>query len=104
MADSLLLNEVTSGVARVVGRDCGLGKSVKFDFGADGVVFIDARSVPNVVDNIDRPADCTLKQSIADFLLMSEGKLDSTIAFLRGRLKIEGDLGIAMRLDSVLKS
>ena len=97
------LRLVTDGLKAAVGTDCGLGKKVKFDFGQDGVVLIDATVSPNVVDNVDRPADCTLKQSIEDFALMSEGKLDSTQAFMSGRLKIDGDMGLAMRLDTVLK-
>jgi len=98
------LRLVTEGLRDAVGADCGLGKKVKFDFGQDGVVVIDASVTPNVVDNVDRPTDCTLKQSIEDFALMSEGKLDSTLAFMSGRLKIEGDMGLAMRIDQAMKT
>jgi putative sterol carrier protein len=97
------LAEITAGLAKAVGSDCGLGKKVKFDFGSAGVVMIDATSVPNVVCNADEAADCTLRQTLEDFVLMSQGKLDSTAAFMQGRLKVDGDMSIAMRLDSVLK-
>jgi putative sterol carrier protein len=96
------LSLVTAGLKEAVGEDCGLGKVVKFDFGADGVVVIDATQVPNIVDNVDRSADCTLKQTIDDFAAMSDGTLNSTQALMTGRLKIDGDMGVAMRLDSVL--
>ena len=96
------LAQVTAGLREAVGEDCGLGAVVKFDFGPDGVVVIDAVSVPNIVDNDDRPAQCTLKQSIADFAAMSEGTLNSTQAVMTGRLRIEGDMGLAMRLDGAL--
>jgi putative sterol carrier protein len=33
---------------------------------------------------------------------MSEGRLGSAQAMMTGRLKIEGDMGLAMRLDSAL--
>jgi 20S proteasome alpha/beta subunit len=55
------LRLVTEGLRAAVGVDCGLGKTVKFDFGGVGVVVIDARVRPNIVDNVDRPADCTLE-------------------------------------------
>lgn len=96
------LEAITSGLRDAVGTDCGLGKTVKFDFGDDGIVFIDATTVPNTVDNDNRAADCTMRQSIEDFIAISEGTLNSTQAFMTGRLKIEGDLSLAMRLDSVL--
>lgn len=96
------LRLVTEGLRDAVGTDCGLGKVVKFDFGEDGVVVIDAARVPNLVDNVDRPADCTLVQSIADFVLMSEGRLNAVTAMVTGRLKIAGDMALAMRLDSAL--
>jgi putative sterol carrier protein len=34
---------------------------------------------------------------------MIDGELDGTAAFMTGKLKIEGDMGIAMKLQSVLK-
>ncbi|WRH76818.1 MAG: SCP2 sterol-binding domain-containing protein [Sphingobium sp.] len=96
------LAQVTAGLKDAVGEDCGLGAVVKFDFGPEGVVVIDATAVPNVVDNEDRPAQCTLKQSIADFAAMSEGTLGAAQAMMTARLKIEGDMGLAMRIDGAL--
>lgn len=103
ITDAEALAEITTELARMVGSDCGLGKKVKFDFGSAGVVMIDATSVPNVVSNADEAADCTLRQTLEDFALMSEGKLDSTAAYMEGRLTIDGDMDIAMQLDNVLK-
>lgn len=97
------LHLVTEGLRTAVGGDCGLGKVIKFDFGEEGVVVIDATVSPNVVHNEAATADCTLKQSIEDFAAMTEGQLDATTAYMSGRLKIEGDMSLAMRLDEVLK-
>ena len=96
------LRLVTEGMLAAVGEDCGLGAVVKFDFGADGVVVIDATVIPNEVTNIDKPAACTLQQSMEDFELMNDGKLDSTQAFMSGRLKVLGDMGLALRIDGAL--
>jgi putative sterol carrier protein len=64
---------------------------------------LDASQVPNLISNDDGEADCTLKISLDDFIAMTQGELDGTSAFMSGRLKIEGDMGIAMKLQSVLK-
>ena len=34
---------------------------------------------------------------------MQSGEMDGTTAFMMGKLKIEGDMGIAMKLQSVLR-
>ena len=96
------LQEITEGMRQRVGEDSGLGARLKFDFGDDGIVFLDATQVPNVISNDDAEADCTLKISMNDFIAMTKGELDGTTAFMMGKLKIEGDMGIAMRLQSVL--
>lgn len=99
----MTLAEITTAMSDRVAAKGGIkGKTVKFDFGPDGCVRIDASGDPAVVDNANSAADCTVKVSMDDFVAMSTGKLDSMSAFMTGKLKIEGDMGIAMQLGSVL--
>jgi len=37
-------------------------------------------------------------------MAMTQGELDGTTAFMSGKLKIEGDMGIAMKLQGVLSA
>lgn len=76
------------------------GKKVKFDFGDDGKIYLDGTA--NTVSNEDAAADTTLKLKLADFVDMAEGRLDPTAAFMQGKLRIEGDMGVAMQLQSVM--
>jgi putative sterol carrier protein len=92
------LEEITERMREAVGSDSGLGKSVKFDFGADGIVRIDG----GTVDNQDQPADCTIQVSKTDFEAMGRGELDPTMAFMSGKLKIQGDMSVAMKLQPLL--
>ena len=39
-----------------------------------------------------------------DLLAMVKGQLDPMAAMMRGRLKIAGDMGVAMKLQSMLRS
>ena len=96
------LDAITEQLRTRVGDDSGLGARVKFDFGGDGVVFIDATANPNTVSNEDIEADCTIAISVADFESLMAGDLDPTTAFMMGKLKVDGDMGIAMKLSSVL--
>lgn len=95
------LDEITEQLRTRVGDDSGLGAKVKFDLGGDGVIFVDAVSSPNTVSNDDGDADCTIAISLEDFETLLAGDLDPTTAFMMGKLKVEGDMGIAMKLSSV---
>lgn len=92
------LEEITDRMREAVGSDSGLGKSVKFDFGSDGVVRIDG----GTVDNQDVAADCVIGVSKSDFEAMGRGELDPTMAFMSGKLKIQGDMSVAMKLQPLL--
>ena len=96
------LEAVTAGLKEKVGEDCGLGSILKFDFGDDGILVLDASQVPNVIGNDDAEAACTIGISLADFIDMADGKLDGTMAFMSGKLKVQGDMGIAMKLGPLL--
>ena len=89
-------------VKEKIGEDCGLGATVKFDFGDDGILFLDATQSPNVVSNDDNDAQCTMVISMENFMEMAAGNLDGTSAFMTGKLKIQGDMGIAMKLGPML--
>ena len=91
------LEEITAKMREAVAGG-GLDQSVKFDLGADGVILLDGTSVSNE----SGPADCTLTLSKADFEAMGRKELDPTMAFMSGRLKIAGDMGVAMKLQPIL--
>jgi putative sterol carrier protein len=47
--------------------------------------------------------DVTMTLNRADFIKMFAGQMNPTSAFMTGRLKIKGDLGLAMKLEKLLK-
>ena len=96
------LEQNTQTIKERVGEDCGLGATLKFDFGDDGVILIDATKVPNEVSNENTDATCTVGCTMSDFESMLSGDLAATTAFMSGKLKIDGDMGIAMKLQNLL--
>jgi putative sterol carrier protein len=95
------LQEATEAVKAKVGTDSGLGATVKFAL-EEGSIYVDAKKVPNVVSNEDKDADCTIRLTLETFSKMLQGDLDATLAYMTGRLKVEGNMGVAMKLSSVL--
>ena len=96
------LDQITEQMRTRVGAGAGLNKSVKFDFGSDGVVRIDDAAKPAVVDNQDLPVDCAVKVTMNDFLEIAAGKQNAQMAFMMGKLKVDGDMSVAMQLGKIL--
>ena len=96
---SYTLEEMTERVRGAVGADSGLGKTLKFDLKGDGVIHIDGGTVTNE----DKPADLTMTIAKDDLVAMGEGKLDATMAFMSGKLKLS-DMGLAMSLQPKMQA
>jgi len=97
------LATITQKITAAVGENSGLGKIVKLDFGDDGKILINAANVPNIVSNEDGPADTTVIVSMDNLKALAQGQLDPMMAFMQGKLKIIGDMGIAQKLVPLLK-
>ena len=76
----------------------GFEHSVKFDTGSDGVIVIDGATVSNT----DAPTDCTVKLSLDDLDSLIAGDLNPTMALMSGKIKVEGDMTVAMALSQLL--
>lgn len=96
------LDAITEQMKARIGAGGNFKKSVKFDFGSDGLVRIDDKVSPAIVDNTDEATDCTVKVSMADFMEIAAGKQNAQMAFMMGKLKVEGDMSVAMQLGSIL--
>ncbi|MGO8687244.1 MAG: SCP2 sterol-binding domain-containing protein [Candidatus Dormibacteria bacterium] len=45
----------------------------------------------------------TISMSAGDFVGLATGKLDPTMAFMTGKLKVRGDMALAMKLQNLLR-
>lgn len=77
--------------------------SVKFDLGADGMLLVDASKRPGVITQGDGEANLilTLSKDLLNGLLA--GTKDPNVAYLTGKLKIKGPMGLAMKLNAFLE-
>lgn len=78
----------------------GFDGVAKFVISGEGAVMIDGAGVRAGAD--DDAADVTLTADAETFQEILDGALNPTNAFMSGRLAIDGDMGAAMRLGTVL--
>ena len=80
-----------------------LGYKVKFAIKDTGVVLVDATATPPTLSNDDGEADCTIRLSEDRLVQLIDGRLSPTLAYTLGQIKVEGSLGVAIKLASLLE-
>ncbi|WP_323038308.1 SCP2 sterol-binding domain-containing protein [Gemmobacter sp.] len=86
-------------VAELAKKDTsGYAGTAKFVIKGEGAVMMDG----NGVRAGDDEADVTLTADLEVFRAIFEGDMNPTMAFMTGKLKIDGSMGKAMALASVL--
>jgi putative sterol carrier protein len=96
------LQACTVAIRTKVGEDSSLNATLKFDCGDDGVIYVDALARPHTVTNENLDAICTVALALEDLSAMLSGELNAVSGFMAGKLKISGDMGVAMRLQNVV--
>ncbi len=76
----------------------GFEGTAKFDIEGEGCVMMDDTGARAGDDT----ADVTLTADAETFQAILEGETNPTSAFMSGKLKVDGDMGMAMKLASVL--
>lgn len=99
----MTLETITEKISRKLARASSLNARVKFDFGDDGVVVVDATQNPPEVSNTDADADTTLVTSMDTFNAILDGRQDPNVAFMMGKLKVQGSMGLALKLNGMLE-
>jgi len=102
MSDAADIAEITERLSKAVGASSGLNATLKFNFEGKSCIYVDGKSNPNHVSNDDKPADCTITVSLDDFKKMATRELDPTSAFMQGKLKVAGDMSVAMKAGPIL--
>lgn len=95
------LQELTAKMASKAGTRPAIGHKIKFDFGSDGCLYVDGTN-GNQISNHDLPADCTITIALEDFKDLIKGTLNPMAAFMGGKIRIDGDMGVAMQLQNLL--
>lgn len=80
------------GIVRIVVEGAGGGSWL-----------FDCSSSPRVEEGEGR-ADCTLWVGADDLLSINSGALNPQMAFVQGKIRLDGDMGLALKLSSVFSN
>lgn len=97
----MTFSEITEQIRSTAAKAPSLGKSLKFQFD-EGVVHVDMTGDSAVVTNEDKDSDTTIITSIETFNNLRSGSLNPMMAVMTGKVKIKGDMGVAMKLQSLM--
>lgn len=94
------MSDIIDGAVRKLAAKLGDGFDgvAKFTIDGEGSIMVDASGVRAGDDD----ADVTLAADAETFRDMLDGDLNPTSAFMGGRLRIDGDMGLAMKLGAAL--
>ena len=94
------MNDVIKAAVEALGTKVagGIDGTAKFVIEGEGSIVIDADGVRAGDDE----TDVTLTASAETFEGMMNGDVNPTMAFMSGKLKIDGSMSAAMKLASVL--
>jgi putative sterol carrier protein len=105
MTTKEIFNEMQKKMGANPAKLAGLKGVFQFDIGgADpgvySVAMDDGKAA--VSEGASSAADITISMASNDFADMVEGRLDAISAFMGGKLKVKGDMMLAMQLQSLL--
>ncbi|WP_209506893.1 MULTISPECIES: SCP2 sterol-binding domain-containing protein [unclassified Ruegeria] len=92
-----MLQDIADGIQKGLSGKSFDG-SLKFDCGADGVIVL----AENRATTQDRDTDCTIRISQENLTKLLTGKLNPMTGVALGKLKISGNIGVAMKLGQLL--
>jgi putative sterol carrier protein len=93
-----VINQAVEALNAKLGGE-SFDSSVRVEIKSEGALIIDSGGARVCLDD---ETECTLSADAETFQGMMDGSVNPTSAFMTGQLSVEGDMGAAMKLGSLL--
>lgn len=94
------LQDVTKIFEDNAAKATGMEKAMKFVLD-QGIIHIDFSGDSPSVTNEDKDADCVITTSVDTLDGIRTGKVNPMMAVMTGKVKIKGDMSLAMKLQQL---
>ncbi len=101
-ADEMTIDDIAGDFRTRAGEFSSLKARVMFDLGDDGSLMVDATAAPPAISLEEGEADCTIRVTLANLEKLMSGNMSPTLAYAMGKLRIEGSMGLAMKVAALL--
>jgi len=78
-----------------------IGGTIKFEIDGQGIL-IDGTTDTNTVTASNGEADCTISMTAEVLKKLRDGEINPMMAVMGGQIKISGDMGLAMKVQSLM--
>jgi putative sterol carrier protein len=85
----------------------GINAIIQFDLSGDngGQFYLDIKDGSvEAHDGMSDNAKMTLRAALDDYVAVASGQMNPMQAFMSGKIKIQGDMSLAMKLQTIFKS
>ena len=97
------IDTVAEGIRGNLMQFAGLGYTVKFAFDEGGVLLLDGTATPPTLSQEDGEADCVIGSTLDNAVKLMNGELNPMLAYSMGKLRIDGSVGVALKMASMME-
>lgn len=96
------MEQAKAAIAKNASAASQVGAIYKFVLEGEGggTWIVALKDSPCITDG-DGDAECVIKMAASDYVEMVEGKSEAQQLFFAGKLQIDGDMGLAMKLQAL---
>lgn len=95
------LDAIVAKIEEQAGRIDPIGSTVKFKLD-DTTIYVDGTGDGNKISTEDKDADCVISTTMDTFIKLRNGDINPMMAMMTGKIKIKGDMAVAMKLQSLM--
>ena len=99
----MTIEELMPKLAEKAAANAPIGKTLCFDMGSKQL-YLDGTGEINKLTFENKPADCHISVSETDLVALATGKLNPMAAVMGGKVKLKGEMGVAMKLGSLFSA
>ena len=100
---SEVFSEMANRIKSKGDKTAGLNATYQFDASGESWTLKIADGAPTFTPGAAQSPNTTLIASTDDWMNMATGKLNPVTAFMQQRLKVKGDMALAMKLQGLLQ-